>query len=61
LKIFLVAAVRCNSCYTFRSFTLQETHMPAPTLWDISPTISAAIPAWPGDTPPDASFAKVTA
>ena len=29
--------------------------MPAPTLWDISPTISAAIPVWPGDTPFDAS------
>jgi arylformamidase len=25
--------------------------MHAPTLWDISPTISAAIPVWPGDTP----------
>lgn len=25
--------------------------MQAPTLWDISPTISAAIPVWPGDTP----------
>jgi len=25
--------------------------MTAPTLWDISPTISAAIPVWPGDTP----------
>jgi arylformamidase len=35
--------------------------MPAPTLWDISPTISDAVPAWPGDTPPDASFAEVTA
>jgi hypothetical protein len=35
--------------------------MPAPTLRDISPTISAAIPAWPGATPPNASFAKVTA
>jgi arylformamidase len=25
--------------------------MHAPTLWDISPTISADIPVWPGDTP----------
>jgi len=25
--------------------------MHAPQLWDISPTISAAIPVWPGDTP----------
>jgi len=25
--------------------------MHAPTLWDISPTISAGIPVWPGDTP----------
>jgi len=25
--------------------------MHPPTLWDISPTISAAIPVWPGDTP----------
>lgn len=25
--------------------------MDAPTLWDISPTISAGIPVWPGDTP----------
>jgi len=29
--------------------------MLVPTLWDISPTISAAIPVWPGDTPFDAS------
>lgn len=29
--------------------------MPAPTLWDISPTISAGIPVWPGDTPFEAS------
>lgn len=29
--------------------------MQVPTLWDISPTISAAIPVWPGDTPFDAS------
>jgi arylformamidase len=29
--------------------------MPPATLWDISPTISAAIPVWPGDTPFDAS------
>ena len=25
--------------------------MHAPTIWDISPTISASIPVWPGDTP----------
>jgi arylformamidase len=25
--------------------------MQAPLLWDISPTISAALPVWPGDTP----------
>lgn len=25
--------------------------MQSPPLWDISPTISAAIPVWPGDTP----------
>lgn len=24
--------------------------MPSPPLWDISPTISAALPVWPGDT-----------
>jgi arylformamidase len=29
--------------------------MHAPTIWDISPTISASIPVWPGDTPFDAS------
>ncbi|MGB9108637.1 MAG: arylformamidase [Telluria sp.] len=29
--------------------------MHAPTLWDISPTISAGIPVWPGDTPFEAS------
>jgi arylformamidase len=29
--------------------------MHAPTIWDISPTISAGIPVWPGDTPFDAS------
>lgn len=29
--------------------------MQAQTLWDISPTISAAIPVWPGDTPFEAS------
>jgi arylformamidase len=29
--------------------------MDAPTLWDISPTISASIPVWPGDTPFEAS------
>jgi arylformamidase len=29
--------------------------MPAPALWDISPTISASIPVWPGDTPFEAS------
>jgi arylformamidase len=25
--------------------------MQSPTLWDISPTISGALPVWPGDTP----------
>jgi len=25
--------------------------MHAPSIWDISPTISASIPVWPGDTP----------
>ena len=29
--------------------------MQAPQLWDISPTISAALPVWPGDTPFSAS------
>ncbi|WP_020654185.1 arylformamidase [Massilia niastensis] len=29
--------------------------MEAPQLWDISPTISAAIPVWPGDTPFEAA------
>jgi arylformamidase len=29
--------------------------MEAPQLWDISPTISAGIPVWPGDTPFEAS------
>jgi arylformamidase len=29
--------------------------MHSPTLWDISPTISAAIPVWPGDTRFEAS------
>jgi arylformamidase len=29
--------------------------MPAPALWDISPTVSASIPVWPGDTPFEAS------
>lgn len=30
----------------------EETSMPSSTiLWDISPTLSAAIPVWPGDTP----------
>ncbi|TQK08146.1 kynurenine formamidase [Herbaspirillum sp. SJZ107] len=29
--------------------TLRPMH--TPQLWDISPTISAAIPVWPGDTP----------
>ena len=29
--------------------------MHAPNLWDISPTISACIPVWPGDTPFEAS------
>jgi arylformamidase len=29
--------------------------MPAPALWDISPTVSASIPVWPGDTRFEAS------
>jgi arylformamidase len=29
--------------------------MPAPAIWDISPTVSAGIPVWPGDTPFEAS------
>ena len=29
--------------------------MEAPQLWDISPTISAGIPVWPGDTPFEAA------
>ena len=29
--------------------------MPAETIWDISPLISAAIPVWPGDTPFEAA------
>jgi arylformamidase len=30
---------------------LTKASMHAPTIWDISPTISASIPVWPGDTP----------
>lgn len=29
--------------------------MASPSIWDISPTISAALPVWPGDTPFSAS------
>lgn len=35
--------------------------MSASPLRDTGPTISAAIPAWSGTTPPDASFTEAVA
>jgi arylformamidase len=45
-----IVATLLASCQETPDLTKATMQAP-PKLWDISPTISAAIPVWPGDTP----------